>query len=60
MNTTDTRRAGMGDVIAALARLFGIKQLQHCGCTDRQAWLNRHLPLPFRVKRRPDEPEEWR
>ena len=49
----------MGDVIAAIARLLGIKQLQHCGCTDRQAWLNRHLPLPFRIKRRADEPPEW-
>lgn len=48
------RRAGIGDVIAFLASLIGIHQLEHCGCTDRQAWLNRHFPLPFKVKKTGD------
>lgn len=49
------RRAGLGDVIAWLARRVGIQQLQHCGCKDRQAWLNRHVPLPpLRVRKTGD------
>lgn len=54
MNTNDTRRAGLGDVAAWLFALIGIKQLQHCGCKDRQARLNRLFPLPFRVKKTGD------
>lgn len=49
-----TRRMGLGDVVAAIAAFFGIKKLQNCGCTDRQAWLNRHFPLPFRVRKSGD------
>lgn len=45
---------GLGDVVAAVAKSVGIKQTPGCGCSKRQATLNRWVPFPkSRDKGRP-------
>lgn len=47
MSAQEYTYMGLGDLIAWLALKFGIKQLEQCGCKDRQAWLHR-FPLVWR------------
>jgi hypothetical protein len=49
------RTFGLGDAIAALASFLGIKQLQNCGCKDRQERLNRLVPVVWRVRVKEDK-----
>ena len=40
---------GLGDTVAAITDLVGIKKTEGCGCKKRQAWLNKKIPYNNKV-----------
>lgn len=49
---------GMGDTVASAIKMATFNLVKPCpGCKKRQAWLNHHLPTPYRPVRRCDAPE---
>lgn len=43
------RWRGLGDVVAAAAKLVGLKPRPGCGCDKRREWLNRLVPFAFLI-----------
>jgi hypothetical protein len=40
---------GLGDTVAALTDLVGIKKTEGCGCQKRQEWLNKKIPYNTKI-----------
>ena len=41
---------GLGDTVAALTDLVGMKKTEGCGCQKRQAWFNKKIPYTIGYK----------